>query len=265
MNKTYRADCENKQYVIRINGQQSSQMGLDPILEAEACQQASGFGVAPKVYNPLDAGDYLITEFFAGKLLSAEDVRKPEIVRLVVDAMKQIHDHVTVNRTFSVFDNIDRYWEGIRQTALKLPDGFGSILDRSAQIRKVRMADKTFGKVFCHNDLWQNNILFDGKRICFIDWELCGFGDAYRDLADIPRMVNTSFEEERFILRSYFGYFEMEMWHTLQDMKYVSMVMEAAWSFYHAGLSDDTHNSDYNYYKAGNDVVEMLLQGQNHF
>ena len=40
-----------------------------------------------------------------------------------------------------------------------------------------------------------------------IDWELCGYGDAYFDLARIPYLRLPPFDEEKLMLTEYFGFF----------------------------------------------------------
>jgi thiamine kinase-like enzyme len=108
-------------------------------------------------------------------------------------------------------------------------------------------------------------MLFDEENICIIDWETCGYSDAFSDLAQIPCLINTTFEEEKLILTCYFGYFDMELWHILQDLKVVRMMENVTWSFFHAGIKDEMHNQNFDYIKYGNRVTDILLSGQNHF
>ncbi|HNX14168.1 MAG TPA: phosphotransferase [Oscillospiraceae bacterium] len=265
VNKAYKVSCEDKVYFVRINGSQSSYLGTDPVKEAEACQQASRMLVAPAVHNCENANDYLITDFFYGRCLSKEEARNPEIIKKYVSAIKQIHTHVHVDRHFSIFDLIDRYIYLIYHSSVPLPLDYHKIIAKYEKIKQARMDDSQYGKVFCHNDIWQNNMLFDGENICIIDWETCGYSDAFSDLAQIPCLVNTTFEEEKLILTCYFGYFDLDMWHILQDLKVVRMMENVTWSFFHAGIKDEMHNQNFDYIKYGNRVTDILLSGQNHF
>ncbi|HOP11830.1 MAG TPA: phosphotransferase [Oscillospiraceae bacterium] len=265
VNKAYKVSCEGKAYFVRINGNQSKLLGLGGKTEADACRQAGEMKIAPVVYNSKNEDLYLITDFFKGKCLSKEEARRPDIIKKYMSAIKWIHTEIHVDRQFSIYDLIDKYDSFIKHSSISLPNDFDKIMARYETIKKKRSADRQYGNVFCHNDIWQNNILFDGENICIIDWELCGYSDAFNDLAHIPCLINTSFEEEKWILTCYFGYFDMDMWHILQDLKYVCMIEEAVWSFFHAGITDDMHNQNFDYIKYGNRVTDILLSGKNHF
>ena len=82
------------------------------------------------------------------------------------------------------------------------------------------------------------NILYDGKAICIIDWEFCGYGDGFFDFAHISRRGMT-FDEKKFLLKTYFGYFEMEMWKILRQMEYISSAYDAVWQAFHSHVVDD--------------------------
>ncbi len=264
-NKAYKVNCEDNVYFVRINGSQSSFLGLDSAKEAEACRQAGKMSIAPAVHNNKNTDKYLITDFFVGKNLTKDEARNPEIIKKYITAINQFHTGVHVDRHFSIYDLIDKYITHIQHSGVLLPTDFNKIINKYENIKKARIDDKQYGKVFCHNDIWQNNMLFDGENICIIDWETCGYSDAFSDLAQIPCLVNTTFEEEKLILTCYFGYFDLDMWHILQDLKVVRMMENVTWSFFHAGIKDEMHNRNFDYIKYGNRVTDILLSGQNHF
>ena len=143
VNKTYKVTCNDKIYCVRINNLKHSQFfQLDTTKEAEACQQASLFSIAPTVHNLNNSTEYLITDFFTGKSISNDDSRNPKIVKKYIDAVKTIHNNVNVDRTFSVFNLIDKYIEGAKAYNIKLPDGLTKVLNQVNQIRTIRSDSK---------------------------------------------------------------------------------------------------------------------------
>jgi hypothetical protein len=59
--------------------------------------------------------------------------------------------------------------------------------------------------VSSHNDLFKpDNILYDGQRLWFIDWEAAFRNDCYADLAVAANLVVTNEAEERVFLQEYF-------------------------------------------------------------
>ena len=264
VNQSYRVSDANREYYLRIHSTQGDYLGLDRRLEEEAYKAAGRLGISPAVYDTAGTG-YLITDFFPGKHLNEKEIHKTEILRQVVGIVKTIHTKMDIPRTFSAFDLIDGYLKWIREFRVPLPPGFGQIIDRVERIRYQRSFDKKYSHVFCHNDVWKNNLLYNGKIINIVDWELCGYGDAYFDLARIPYLEHSTVEEETWILTEYFGYFDMEMWNTLQQMKYVGMVSEAVWAFFHSAIERESQNSSLDYTEFANHVVDILAKGENHF
>lgn len=59
--------------------------------------------------------------------------------------------------------------------------------------------------VSCHNDAKPENIIFDGTRPWFIDWEAAFLNDRYLDLAVVANFVVKHEEDEIFFLEKYFG------------------------------------------------------------
>jgi len=64
-------------------------------------------------------------------------------------------------------------------------------------------------------------------------------------------------EEQQFMLKTYFGYFEPEMWDMLRQMKYISNVYDATWYIFHACITDDEKLKN-QFIKTGNDKINYL-------
>ena len=149
VNETYKVKCGSKTYCVRVNNKEQSRFfEFDAATEAQACQQASMFSIAPGVYNIDNSSEYLITDFFAGKFLSTDDSRNPEIVKKYVNAIKLIHNNIKVDRVFSVFDLIDKYIAGATYNNVKLPTGLNKILNEAEKLRKTRSDSKLLNNVF---------------------------------------------------------------------------------------------------------------------
>jgi len=238
-NKTYKVECGDKTYCVRITqSKQRLYFGLEAKKEAQACQQASAFSIAPTVHSTDHNAEYLITDFFHGRCLTDEDARNSEIMKKYIEAIKLIHNNVKVDRFFSIYDRFYKYIETAKSFERKLPDWLNKVMEQVESIKEMRNDSKIINNVFCHNDIWHGNILYDGNAICIIDWEFCGYGDGFFDLAHISR-GDMTFEEEKFMLKIYFGHFEMEMWEMLQQMKYISRVYDALWYAFHSCMADD--------------------------
>jgi thiamine kinase-like enzyme len=90
-----------------------------------------------------------------------------------------------------------------------------------------------------------------------IDWEYCGYGDGLFDLAHIANSAAMTFEEEKYMLEVYFGYFETEMWEMLKQMKYISDVYNATWPIFLACMADSA-DSKIGYIEKARKMINLL-------
>jgi hypothetical protein len=56
-----------------------------------------------------------------------------------------------------------------------------------------------------HNDMAASNVMFDGERLCLIDWELSFRNDRLADVAHLSHYVAPTGELERALLRGWHG------------------------------------------------------------
>lgn len=259
VNQSYRIRQGETQYLLRINGKQSSYLKPSRAQEIEASTRAGELGISPRVLAATE--EYLLTEFIDAPSLPDGQCRKEGPIQLYTRELKRIHREIAIadHTVFSGFDLNDRFLEHALRFGVSVPKEFSKIMKISDRIRAGRESDPAYGKIFCHNDYWQNNLLYDGNSISVIDWELCGYGDIYFDLARIPYLVPFSYEEEKLLLSSYFEHFEEEQWKTLQEMKYVVNVSEAVWAYFQLGLNDSTNQQGFPYESYAADMVQKLL------
>jgi len=88
-----------------------------------------------------------------------------------------------------------------------------------------------FEIVFTHGDLFLLNILNDGKKLWFVDWEYSGFNSPLNDLGSISKNGKLNKEEENFILEQYYeGPITLKLKHQFQAIKCASLLKEVLWS-----------------------------------
>lgn len=260
-NETYVVICDDIRYVVKIHFKQDEYLRLTRETELMAQSIAASMGIAPKVLSDPSQSRYSIHEFISGHLMEGDEIRSSENITKLADILKKIHSIKEVERRNSAFDLIDGYVRGIEQFQVKLPEGYRDILKRTEKIRYQRSLDKENNNVYCHNDILANNLLYDGKQIIAIDWELSGMGDPYMDLASLPYSCNFSQEQDKRLLEAYFGYYEGDMLIHLKNMRYIGLVREVVWSFFYAGLNKKSINHDFDYYGAGCYVLDRMQKG----
>jgi thiamine kinase-like enzyme len=116
---------------------------------------------------------------------------------------------------------------------------------------------RTFRPIaFCHNDLLNENFLFD-DHIRILDWEYAAMGDPFFDLANFSMSNGLLAPADERLLTHYFGYCDAQLTAVLNVMKLVSEFREAMWGVVQIALS--TLDIDFAKYSQGNADRFMTL------
>ena len=59
--------------------------------------------------------------------------------------------------------------------------------------------------IYGHNDLLAANFIDDGDRLWLVDWDYAGYNSALFDLGGLASNNGLSSEQERWLLKAYFG------------------------------------------------------------
>lgn len=270
-NQTYKLQSEGKQYVLRYFGKQTDFLHLTRASEVEAMRVMSRIAGSPRVMYSDPSGEFVIMEFIEGRQVTGEDLLDSQMCRRIVDRMKQIHDSTESDlasaRPCSPYHLVDSYLKGADQLQVKQPDGLKPLLDTMERISHSRSSDRKYANRFCHNDYYTYNLIWSShnQELHVVDWELCGTGDIFFDLAAIPFTNRFTPLQEKQWLQWYFGYYEEEQYTILQDMKFMNMLRECSWGLLHSGLAQENANHGFDYYKHAEHVIERLQHGFNYF
>ncbi|MCL1823260.1 MAG: phosphotransferase family protein [Oscillospiraceae bacterium] len=257
VNFTYKVSVDGKDYVLRINGKQNDFLGLSREQEVAVFKAAYNMGIAPPVH-PKTTDKYLITTYIEKEEF---DFKQPAMLENAVEVLKKIHTIKGINRTFSPFDLVNKYLEGMRSLKVNFPDILINALTKVEEIEKRWNKDRTTREAYCHNDYFTFNILSANKKLYVIDWEISGVGDIFFDLATITFSSAFSRAQEEHLLKCYFGKFEEEHYTALKDMQFMNMLREATWSLMHSGMEEEVINSDINYLDFGNYILSKIKDG----
>jgi aminoglycoside phosphotransferase (APT) family kinase protein len=161
-------------------------------IEAEvACMRiASGAGVAPAIrHADVARGVVVMEKIAAGPLQRAAD-RPAQLARLAA-ALRALHAAPPFPRAASMLE--------VLRTQGFPPELFTTIDEAERVMAR-------FGETAsCHRDLNPNNILDDGTRVVFVDWEVAGLGDPFVDLAQLGVFTCAAPDERAELLRLYLG------------------------------------------------------------
>jgi thiamine kinase-like enzyme len=234
-NNNFRIDVGGEAFVLRIAGADTQLLGIDREHEYAANLAAGQLGIAPEVFFFIRPEGYLVTRFITGRPILPDEICQPDNIRRVMEIIHKIHSMPEIPGSFDVFRIVGQYFEVARRNKVTLPDNFNWLTERMQVARKA-LQTRPFAPCPCHNDLLNANFLTNGK-LCILDWEYAGMGDLFFDLANFSDHHGFTDEQDRWLLKCYFGQVAPGQWAHLKIMKILSDLREASWALVQIGIS----------------------------
>jgi thiamine kinase-like enzyme len=236
-NRNYRVDIGDESFVIRLAGANTDLLGIDRDREDACSRLAASVGIGPEVVAYLPEQNALLTRFVPGKLLTDEDVKKPDVLRRIAETLRRCHAAPVAEQLgrFSVFDTVRSYEKLARERNVPLPNSLSGALAVLRRIEGDARSDEP--PCLCHNDLLAGNFIDDGTMIRLIDWEYAGKGDRFFDLGNLAVNLQLGPGQEAALLEAYFGEARPDDLRRLRLMRLASDLREATWGFVQAAVS----------------------------
>lgn len=161
-------------------------------------KKAAVLGLAPCcLYENAEDG-VLITEFIASQKI----IKTKEWLSEIANSLKILHQ----DQTFPVphqplFPYMDELAGKLRGSKLSLY--LNQYLDKIDEIKLLLTPHLELTS--CHNDLNFSNLLFNGEKTYFIDWEAAGLEDPFFDLAMVCNEFISNDEDRVYFISQYFG------------------------------------------------------------
>ena len=159
-----------RDWVVRLDSDDPTRLGLDRGVEWRCLQRAAGAALAPQpVYRNPELGT-LVCEYHEA------DAGPRETLEEIVLLLRQIHDLPPVRARLDPLARA-RIYARLSGRREELPEAFTAACDR--------LARETVPRRLCHNDLLRPNRLVSQGRLLALDWEYAAMGDPLFDLAVI--------------------------------------------------------------------------------
>lgn len=200
---SYRIEVGGRPYLLRLEGSRRNEV-RDPHRSYVCMRAAAEAGIAPAVRHADPVAAVAITDFVPHRPVF-DFLRMPsdlvrDLGRLVarlqaIPAFPPVMDYPTM---------VGRLFDSLLAAGMFVP----GLLDRHQEcFERVREAYSwdSGALVSSHNDLTPVNMLFDGERLWFIDWETAYRNDPLVDVATLTVFIAGSPELEEMLLRSWLG------------------------------------------------------------
>ena len=239
-NRNFRVNFGGTDYVVRLPGKKTSALGIDREAERMATKAASGLGIAPKVAAMTEDPPCLVTCFVPGHRVSAEELRRPELLDSVAADLRTFHESgAELPTTFDTVELAESYARMAAEHGIEPPAAYEDAHRRATAIRKSVAGDREHAPVPCHNDLLTANFILDGERVQLIDWEYAGMGDRWFDLGNFAVNNGLADEHEERLLSAYFGEPpDQRRRATLKLFRFMSDLREGMWGVVQSAISE---------------------------
>ena len=203
-NQNYCLRVDGTPFFVRLAGEKTELLGIDRDHERQAVEAAAGAGIGPGVVDFLPEHGCLVTEWIDGEPVPPEDVRRREVLKLLVSSIAAYHECEEIPGSFSPFRIVEEYRESSKDRGVEVPEVYWELLERSREIEEAFQRNP-MPECPCHNDLLAANFLMQDGRLMIVDYEYAGMGDVFFDLGNLS--VNNEFDEEMdlALLEMYFG------------------------------------------------------------
>ena len=263
-NHVFKIQTETKHYFLRINSEQHNYLRLDLKQEFQALSSAAVQQIAPVPIAYNTEKGYLLLEYIHCQPMTIHEFKDIANLKQLFVKLKKVHQIRGIQRICDAYHLIERYIEGARHRKVTIPSHFDEFLKQVSAIQHQRQRDLAYTQKFCHNDFYPFNIVKSHDDYVIVDWELCGIGDIFFDLAIFPSIYTYTEAEERALLHTYFDDQNADRhFDILQQMKFVNVVREAAWAYFYTGLQVQFATHDFNYARHAEFVLGKLMEGKN--
>ncbi len=194
----FKATVRGGDYLLRL---ETARDGFrDPERQYACLKIAAEVGVAPKLHYADARDGVAITDFVRAAPGNADEVRAVAIV----DQLRKLHAAPLFPGLIPYMQGMESLIGQVRETGILPPKALFSLLSTFQALTAVYPGCDP-DLVSSHNDLNPNNVLFDGERAWFVDWESAFAADRYVDLATVVNCFARGEAEREAVLRAYFG------------------------------------------------------------
>jgi thiamine kinase-like enzyme len=236
-NRNFRVRLGADDIVIRLPGNDTELLGIDRRAEHLASEAAARAGVGPEVMAYLEAERCLVTRFIRGRPLEPEELRTPQLLLEAGQALRAVHAGPSLPVAFDPPKVVEAHHALATERGAAIPPAYDEAMALAERIAPL-LRGPEHEPVPCHNDLLTANLLHDGARLRIVDWEYAGMNDRFFDLANLSVNNDLTPEDDRLLLRAYFGAASPRRLARLRLMRLLSDFREAMWGVVQSALSE---------------------------
>jgi thiamine kinase-like enzyme len=204
-NRNYRVvTTDGGDFVARFSAAKSALLAIDRDAEYRNSLAAAAAGVGPEVVEYAPSEGVLVVKWIDGRTFTDRDLDDPRQLERVAALCARLHSGPRFAGDFDMFEVQRHYLAIVREHEFRLPEDYLSFEPLVRRIETVLRASAP-ATVPCHNDLLAANVMDDGERLWFIDYEYSGNNDPCFELGNIWSEAALADDRLDHLVGAYFG------------------------------------------------------------
>ena len=181
---------KNQMVLVRVYGAKT-ELIIDRQAEIRNMLVLNKVGCGCQLYAKFANG--LAYEFLPGDILNIESVKNPEIYPKVAQAMAKMHKNVDLGPQVpknpcmwtKLHMFLRQYPDSLQDSRLESNGISRDRLEKEVKMLEDKLTSTSSPVVFTHNDLLLANIVIDGEKVSFIDYEYGDYNYQGRSLSTL--------------------------------------------------------------------------------
>lgn len=171
----------------------------DPSFYYGCMKIAAEQNVAPRIHYMSAEDRVSITDFIIEKRFSIDTARQ-----LMPNSIRKLHSLPKFPFRMNYFERMEKFIPQFHAAKILPDDESNDLFATYKRIMNIYPIHDKENWVSSHNDSKAENIVFDGLRPWFVDWEAAFLNDRYLDLAIVGNFLVMNEKDETNYLESYF-------------------------------------------------------------
>jgi thiamine kinase-like enzyme len=245
---------DGRRAVLRRSDPQSALLAIDRDCEYLNTVAAAAAGVGPAVVGYLPGQGVLVVDWIEARTLTESDLTDSESLRRVARTCVALHAGPRFVNDFDMFEIQQGYLRIVFERGFRLPPRY---LDFAPQVEQIRAALAVAPQptVPCHNDLLAANIMDDGARTWFIDYEYAGNNDPCFELGNIWSEANLEVGALAELVDAYYGFHSPAL---IARARLLGLMSKYGWMLW-ASISQSTSSVEFDFWGWGMEKYERAV------
>ncbi|MDT4951754.1 MAG: hypothetical protein QOJ37_4349 [Pseudonocardiales bacterium] len=241
--------------VARLSSSKSGLLAIDRFAECHNSDAAARAGVGPEVVACEPAEGVAFVRWIDARTFADTDLDDSANLARIVETCRQLHAGPRFANDFNMFDVQRSYLDVVTQHGFRLPARY---LEFGPQVEQMRRAldVRHDASVPCHNDLLAANILDDGQRLWFIDYEYAGNNEACFELGNIWSEAGLGLERLAEIVGAYYGEASPAK---VARARLLALIAQYGWTLW-ASIQDSVSDAAFDFWSWGMEKYERAVR-----